>query len=313
MELVSVNGRITSPGEAVVNPLDRGFLYGDSVYETVRTYGGVPFRLGPHLDRLRRSAEALGIVYEHAAVDPGEAVTDLLAAAAAAGAGAAGAGAAGRNRDLDHALRIIVTRGVGGIGYDPAACGSATVVIHVRPMPSLPEERYREGVDVAIVPVTRNARSALDPAIKSSNLLNNYLAWEAGRRLRVYEPILLNPAGMLAEGATSNLFLAREGRLQTPDLESGLLAGITRAAVLESARAGGLVVDETGLRPEALRAADEAFLTSTLKGVLPIRRVDGWPLREGRPGPLTHRVMELFAALVQAETNSGGAPGSMRR
>jgi len=317
MELVSVNGRITPAGEAVVSPLDRGFLYGDSVYETVRTYGGVPFRLGPHIDRLRRSAEALGIPHERAAIDPGEAVAALLEAAdEAADAAADAAGktpAAGRDDHPDRALRIILTRGVGGIGYDPAGCGPPTVVAHIRPMPGLPAEWYREGVDVAVVPVTRNARSALDPAIKSSNLLNNYLAWEAGRRLRVFEPILLNPDGLLAEGATSNLFVVREGRLRTPDLGAGLLAGITRAAVLESVRGGGLMIDETDLRPEALREADEAFLTSTLKGVLPIRRVDGWPVREGRPGPVTRRVMELFSALVQAETKAGGAPGSMRR
>jgi len=319
MELVSVNGRITPPGEAAVSPLDRGFLYGDSVYETLRTYGRVPFRLGPHIDRLRRSAWALGIPHERAAVDPGVAVAALLEAADAAesaSTGAAGAGkvpAAAPQGHPDRALRIILTRGVGGIGYDPADCGPPTVVVHVRPMPLLPAEWYREGVDVAVVPVTRNAISALDPAIKSSNLLNNYLAWEAGRRLRVFEPILLNPDGLLAEGATSNLFVVRDGRLRTPDLGAGLLAGITRAAVIESARGGGIEVDETNLRPEALRAADEAFLTSTLKGVLPIRRVDGWPVREGRPGRLTRRVMELFAALVQAETKAGGAPGSMRR
>jgi branched-chain amino acid aminotransferase len=299
MERVSVNGRITAAGEAAVSPLDRGFLYGDSVYETLRTYGGVPFRLGPHIDRLRRSAEAIGIDHERAAIDPGEAVRAILAADAADA--------------RERAVRIILTRGVGGVGYDPADCGPATVVVHVRPLPLLPAGAYREGVDIAIVPVTRNARTALDPAIKSSNLLNNYLAWEAGRRLGVFEPILLNPEGHLAEGASSNLFVARDGRLRTPDLDAGLLAGITRAAVIESARAGGVEVEETRLVPADLRGADEAFLTSTLKGVLPVRRADGWPVRDGRPGALTRRVMELFSALVQAETKAGGVPGSMRR
>jgi branched-subunit amino acid aminotransferase/4-amino-4-deoxychorismate lyase len=129
----------------------------------------------------------------------------------------------------------------------------------------------------------------------------------------VFEPILLSPEGWLAEGATSNLFVARDGRLRTPDLETGLLAGITRAAVIESARADGIAVEETRLEAADLRHADEAFLTSTLKGVLPIRRTDGWPVRDGRPGPITRRVMDLFGALVQAETKTGAAPGSMRR
>jgi branched-chain amino acid aminotransferase len=307
MDLVSVNGRITTAGEAAVSPLDRGFLYGDSVYETLRTYDAVPFRLGPHLDRLRRSAEALGIAHGRAVVDPGEAVTALLAADRAAGDDAA------REGHVERALRVILTRGVGGIGYDPAGCGPPTLVVHVRPLPALPVGSHREGVDIAIVPVTRNARSALDPAIKSSNLLNNYLAWEAGRRLGVFEPILLNEEGQITEGASSNLFLARDGRLRTPDLDTGVLAGITRAAVIEAARGGGLEVTEAPLVPSDLRDADEAFLTSTLKGVLPVRRADGWPVRDGRPGPLTRRVMDLFDALVQAETKAGSAPGSMRR
>src|SRR5262249_54543317 len=171
----------------------------------------------------------------------------------------------------------------------------------------------REGIDVAIVEVTRNARSSLDPAIKSSNLLNNFLAWRAAQRLGAYEPILLNLSGRLTEGATSNLFLVQGERLVTPSLDDGLLAGITRALVLELARGAGMRVEEASLAPDSLRAADEAFLTSTLKGVLPIRRCDGWPIRHGRPGPITRRIMALFEARVQAETKTGAAPGSILR
>ncbi len=296
---VSVNGRMTDAAEASVSPLDRGFLYGDSVYETLRTYSERPFRLEPHLDRLRRSAAALGIESARTPVDIARNVLDTIAAARG---DAGGAGA-------EWAIRVILTRGTGALGYDPAACGPPTLVVHVRPMPELPAAWYREGVDVAIVPVTRNAPAALDPAIKSSNLLNNYLAWEAGRRRGVYEAILLNAAGRVAEGASSNLFVARDGRLKTPGLDTGILSGITRCAVLEAARAAGIAAGETDLLPADLTGADEAFLTSTLKGVLPIRRCDGWPIREGRPGPLTRRLMEAFAALVQAETNSGATPG----
>jgi branched-chain amino acid aminotransferase len=310
IEKVSVNGRITDAAGASVSPLDRGFLYGDSVYETIRTYAGRPFRLAAHLDRLRRSAAGLGIPHERAPVDVARNVLDTIAAAAGA-EGAASAGA--RGGPADWAVRVILTRGAGGIGYDPAACGPPTLVVHVRPMPGLPDAFYREGVDVAIVPVARNAPAALDPAIKSSNLLNNYLAWEAGRRLGVYEPILLNAAGRIAEGASSNLFVARDGRLATPGPAAGLLVGITRAAVFDAARSAGLAVDEIDLLPADLTGADEAFLTSTLKGVLPIRRSDGWPIRDGRPGPLTRRLMEAFAALVQAETNSGAVPGESLR
>lgn len=210
-------------------------------------------------------------------------------------------------------MRVILSRGVGGIGYDPEGCGPPTVVIHVRPCPEIPAGWLREGVDVAIVDVTRNTVSAVDPAIKSSNLLNNLLAWQAARRLGVLEPILPNAQGRLTEGATSNVLLVRGSRVATPSLESGLLRGITRDLVLELARGDGIEVAEEDLAPEDLRGADEAFLTSTLKGILPIRRCDGWPIREGRPGPVTRRLMELFEARVQAETKAGSAPGSSSR
>jgi branched-chain amino acid aminotransferase len=297
IEVVSVNGVVTEASQARISPLDRGFLYGDSVYETIRTCNGRPFRLEAHLDRLRRSAEAIGIDAARTPVDPRDAVEAALA----------------RGGFPESAVRVILSRGQGGIGYDDAACGEPTIVVHVRACPPIPEAWRREGVDVAIVPVRRNAAAALDPAIKSSNLLNNLLAWRAGHRLGVYEPILLDAEGRLTEGASSNLFLVREGRLLTPALEVGILRGITRDAVLDLARAHGLAAEEGALPASWLASADEAFLTSTLKGVLPIRRVDGWPIREGRPGPLTRRLAGLYDALTQAETKAGSAPGATLR
>jgi branched-chain amino acid aminotransferase len=296
-ETISVNGTITPADAAVVSPLDRGFLFGDSVYETMRTYGGRPFLLREHLDRLRLSAERLEIPYERAPVAIEPEVHRTLAAAGLP----------------ETALRVVLSRGRGPLGYAIEDGGPPTVVIHARPCPQMPAGNLREGVDVAIVDVTRNPRTSLDPAIKSSNLLNNFLAWRAAQRLGAYEPILLNLSGRLTEGATSNLFLVHGERLSTPPLDDGLLAGITRALVLELARGAGLDAVEESLGPEALRAADEAFLTSTLKGVLPIRRCDGWPIRHGRPGPVTRRVIELFEERVQAETKAGSAPGSILR
>jgi branched-chain amino acid aminotransferase len=296
-EWINVNGRITSPDEAAISPLDRGFLYGDSVYETIRTYSSKPFRLAAHIDRLQRSAEALGIPHARAAVEPQAAVLETLA----------------RAPGQESAVRIVLTRGGGGVGYDPAALGAPTVVVHVRPCPGIPDAWRREGVDIAVVPVTRNAVTAVDPAIKSSNLLNNYLAWEAGRRLGVFEPVLLSPDGHVAEGASSNLFIVRGGRLATPAARTGILRGITREAVLELARAGSLPADEMAILPGELREADEIFLTSTLKGILPVRRCDGWPVRDGRPGPVTRRLIDLFEALVQEETNTGASPGATLR
>jgi branched-chain amino acid aminotransferase len=296
-DLINVNGRVDPPGTAAISPLDRGFLYGDSVYETVRAYGGVPFRLAAHLDRLRRSAARLEIDCDAA---PVAVETETLRTLAAAG-------------EPEAAIRIVVTRGPGPIGYDVASCGPPTVVVYVRRRPELPRGWREEGVDVAIVATRRNAPDALDPAIKSGNLLNNFLAWREASRLRAWEPVLLNAQGRVAEGATSNVFAVRDGRLLTPPLDEGILEGVTRAAVLEVARADGIPVGEAALAPDDFRRADEAFLTSTLKGVVPIRRCDGWPIRHGRPGPITLRVLALFEACVQAETKIGSAPGSTRR
>ena len=297
MDVISVNGVVTPASEARISPLDRGFLYGDSVYETIRTYNGLPFRLDAHLDRLRRSAGAIGIDPARTPVDPRTAVQEAI----------------GRGGFDESAIRVILSRGEGAIGYDDAACGPPTLVVHVRACPPIPEAWRREGVDVAVVAVRRNAAAALDPAIKSSNLLNNLLAWRAGRSLGVYEPILLDADGNLTEGASSNLFLVREGTLLTPALEIGILRGITRDAVLDLARAHDLTAQEAVLPAPALAGADEAFLTSTLKGVLPIRRVDGWPVREGRPGPVTRRLAALYEELAQEETKTGAVPGAMRR
>ncbi len=296
-ERINVNGALGPPETGAISPLDRGFLFGDSVYETLRTYGGGLFLLREHLDRLRRSAEQLGIPYDSAPVEVEREIERTIADAAFP----------------EAAVRVVVSRGRGPIGYDPEGCGPPSVVIYARLCPEIPGAWVREGVDVAIVRVTRNARSALDPAIKSSNLLNNFLAWREARRLGAYEPILLNERERLTEGASSNLFLVRANRLLTPPLEEGLLEGITRGLVLDLARHDGIETSEEALRADDLRGADEAFLTSTLKGVLPIRRCDGWPIQHGRPGPITRRVLALFEQRIQADTNTGSPPGSILR
>jgi branched-chain amino acid aminotransferase len=296
-ERINVNGRIEPPERAAVSPLDRGFLYGDAVYETVRAYASIPFRLPQHLDRLRRSAERLEIPHAGAPVDIAAEVGRTIAAAG----------------EPEAAVRVVLTRGAGPIGYAVEACGPPTVVVYVRRRPDPPPGWREEGVDVAIVGVRRNAPEALDPAIKSSNLLNNFLAWREASRLRAYEPILLNAREQVTEGASSNVFAVSGGTLLTPPPEDGILEGITRALVLDLARRDGIPVRETSLGPDGLRGADEAFLTSTLKGVVPIRRCDGWPIRHGRPGPLTLRLLALFEACVQAETKAGSAPGASLR
>ena len=285
---VHVGGRVCPPEEAKVSVFDRGFLYGDSVYETVATSGGRLFALPEHLARLERSAARIGL-----RVPPrGEIERAVAETMAAAG-------------NPESRVRITVTRGVGKLDLDPASADDAQLVVLVFPLNAPSPEMYARGVSVAVVSVTRNDPRAIDPAVKSGNYLNNVLAvGEARRRTGAYEAILCAADGSIAEGASSNVFIVSGGSVRTPSLGVGILDGITRAKVLDLCRANGIPVDEVRISPEELRAADEAFITSATRSVLPVTRVDEAPVGAGAPGPVTRRLMELFADLVRR----GGTP-----
>lgn len=280
----SIDGVVLEAAEARVSVLDNGFVYGDSVYETLRTYGGRPFLLDRHLARLRRSAGRLAIALP---LHDSELAGRLHETLRRAG-------------NQESAIRIVVSRGVGDMTYRFDRVVGPTVAIVVKPLEPFPESRYREGVAVAIVSVRRNHRDALDPAIKSSNLLNNILATREAQAQGAFEAILLNHDGYVAEGAGSNVFVAKAGALLTPPLGAGLLAGLTRELVLELAPRLGIELREQPLLPPELRQAEEAFLTSTLKEILPITRVDGAALADGRPGPLTARLLAAYRELAPA-------------
>ncbi len=276
----SVNGIVTPVEEARVSVLDNGFTFGDSVYETLRTYGGRPFEWGRHLRRLRASAERLGFEIP---------ITNeqLLARLDAV---------LERAANSESYIRLIVSRGVGDISYHFERVKGPTVVIAVKPHGPYPAWHYAEGIPVSLVSIRRNHRQALDPAIKSSNLLNNVLAVREAQARGAEEAVLLNQKGEIAEGASTNVFVVRGGTLLTPILETGILAGITREVVLELAEGLGIPRREQALVPEDLLSADEAFLTSTTREVVPIRTVDGRPLGRVQPGPVTQRILASFRA-----------------
>jgi branched-chain amino acid aminotransferase len=282
--VVFVDGKVVPAGEARVPVFDRGFLYGDSVYEVLRAYGTRPFLLEPHLERLERSAARLAMpIMPRAEIE--RALADTLAALA----------------EPDAYVRIVVTRGAGPIGLDPALADAPRLVIIALPVHAPPPEAYRDGVDVVVVGHGRAAPGAApDPSVKSGNYLPSVLAVAEARRRNAYEAILTDPVGRLTEGSSSNLFIGRGGRLVTPPISVGLLEGITRRTVIDFCRQNGLSVDEQPLWPVDLHGADEAFITSSVRGVVPIRNVDGRPVGAGRPGPLTRRVMDLYAERVRA-------------
>jgi branched-chain amino acid aminotransferase len=282
----SVNGEIAPAEQARVSVLDNGFTFGDGAYETLRTYGGRPFHLDRHLERLRRSAQRLAIPLPA----EGRIARDLDALLA-------------RAANPESYIRIIVTRGVGDVSYHFDRVQGPTVVMVVKPLPSYPASHYTEGIGVILSSIRRNHPRALDPGIKSNNLLNNILAMQEAQKKSAFEPILLNEIGEVAESASANVFLVKGGELITPPLDAGILPGVTRGLVLELARAGGITVREEPVAVKDLLAADEAFLTSTLKEVIPVATVDGAPLGPGRPGPVTLRLLKAFRAY--ATTRSG--------
>jgi branched-chain amino acid aminotransferase len=274
----SVNGTIVPADEARVSVLDTGFTFGDGVYETLRTYRGRPFHLDRHLARLRGSASRVGI--EVPVRD------EVLAARLDA--------LLERAANPESYIRILITRGVGDITYRFDRVRGPTIVLVVREFEPPPESAFSEGVPVVIASTRRNHPRALDPAIKSCNLLNNILAVREAQAKGAAEAILLNDLGELAEGASSNLFLVKSSTVLTPPLDAGILPGITRAVVLELAPGLGLTTREQPLRGPELLAADEAFVTSTVREVLPIRSVDGTPIGGGRPGPVTGRLLQAL-------------------
>ena len=280
---VFIDGGVRPPEEAKVSVFDRGFLYGDSVYETIGTAYGRLFAARDHLDRLERSAERIGL-----AVPPRAEIERAIAETIEAAA------------NPESRVRVILTRGVGKLDLDPASCSDTRLVVIVFPLGPPTPEMFEKGVAVAIVSVARNSPRAIDPAVKSGNYLNNVLALgEARRRSKAYEAILCAGDGSVAEGSTSNVFAVVGGEVRTPPPEVGILDGITRAKVMGLCRDAGIPLAERRLSPDELRGADEAFLTSATRGVLPITRIDEQPVGSGLPGPVTRRLISLYDQLAR--------------
>jgi branched-chain amino acid aminotransferase len=275
---ISVNGEITPAAAARVSALDTGFTFGDGAYETLRTYGGRPFHLDKHFRRLRQSIGRLGIALP---LSDQELAARLRALLEAAG-------------NAESYVRLMVTRGVGDVTYKFDRVQGPTVVMIVKPYEPLPERTYEIGAPVVISSVRRNHPLALDPAIKSINLLNNILAMQEAVAKGALEAILLNDLGEVAEGAGSNVFAVHRGTLLTPPLEAGILAGITREVVLALAREMGVPVQEDLLRVPDFLAADEAFLSSSLKEVVPIASIDGAPVGADTAWPMTRRLLAAY-------------------
>jgi len=284
---VSVNGRISNGVDAVVSVFDHGFLYGEGIYETMRTYRGRPFLYDRHMRRLRNSASMILLDLPFSNDDLAARITETIAASALGSA--------------EAYVRVLVTRGVGELTYDPKATPHPSVIIIVKPQVDLVPETYERGVPVVIVDVVRNHPGTVSPLIKSNNLLNCALAAQEAIRRGGFEGIMRNYRGELSECTTSNLFIVTGGVALTPPLESGLLPGITREFLFDVGQAIGIEVKERVLRDDDLFAADEVFLTSTTRELLPIVSVDERSIGSGRPGPVTGKLLKEFRRRAHAD------------
>ena len=298
---INVNGTIHPASEARVSPLDHGFLYGDSVYETVRTYSRRPFLLGRHLDRLQRSLDRIFLSLPLSRKDFDTEILRTLRRVPIVG---------------DVGIRIVVSRGEGPLGLDITQCEDPTYLIYIFELKGSLDLKgslgglratTANGVALVISKTRRNSPRALDPSIKSGNFLNNILAYKDARDAGAHEAVLCNIEGYLAEGTTSNVFVVKDGFVWTPH-NYGILDGITRAVIFEEAATAGIPIGETNIPPEALFSADEIFLTSSIKGIVPVTTVNGKPVgggeRVGGRGDVITRLEALYEARIDAECRS---------
>lgn len=285
---VFIDGKYCDERDAKVSVFDHGLLYGDGVFEGIRAYNGRVFKLREHIDRLYCSAKAilLRLPMSHAALMRATIETCR------------------RNKLRDAYIRLVVTRGVGTLGLNPRRCKKPSVIIIAGKIQVYPAALYAKGMDIVTVPTVRNLHSAVNPAIKSLNYLNNILAKIEANNAGVEEAVMLNAEGYVAEGTADNLFIIKHGVLATPPLSAGALYGITRGTVMDLAAQAGLKVSEPNLTRYDLFNADECFLTGTGAEIMPVVKIDGRVIGNGKPGRFTRQLVENYRTL----TNASGEP-----
>ncbi|MDD4889350.1 MAG: branched-chain-amino-acid transaminase [Phycisphaerae bacterium] len=270
---VWLDGKLVDKNDAKVSVYDHGLLYGDGVFEGIRSYKGRAFELDAHVARLFESAHSIRMAIPWSKADVKRAVNDTLKV----------------NKIADGYIRVVVTRGL-----DPAKCDRPTMFVITDQISLYPPEWYREGMPVITAATIRNHPNAMPPRIKSLNYLNNILAKIEARDAGVFEAIMLNHEGLVAECTGDNIFIAKDGELLTPPISAGILIGITQRFVMKLAKKMGITVREINLTRHDLYVADECFLTGTAAEVIPVRSVDQRTVGTGKPGPITKKLMAAF-------------------
>jgi branched-chain amino acid aminotransferase len=282
---VFLNGKLVKKEDAKITVFDHGLLYGDGVFEGIRSYGGLIFKLNEHIDRLFESARSVRLDISMTKEEITKAIISTLKA----------------NGLRDAYIRLVVTRGSGDLGLDPRKCEGSTVFIITDKIVLYPEEYYEDGLYIVIARTKRNIREALDPQIKSLNYLNNILAKIEAIDADVEEAIMLNSEGYVAECTGDNIFIVKNGILKTPSPSAGVLKGVTRRAVMDLAKKEKIEVAEEMMKPEDLYAADECFLTGTAAEIVPVTKIDGNVIGDGNPGRVTSKLLSAFRNLTRTD------------
>ncbi len=284
---VYINGDLYEKDEAKISVFDHGLLYGDGVFEGIRVYGGRIFRCREHVDRLFDSAHAIALDIPMTRDEIVDAMRRTLEA----------------NSVTDGYIRLVITRGVGDLSLDPYRCRDPRVIIIADSIQLYPPEYYDRGLELVTVATVRNHPNAVSPRIKSLNYLNNTLAKIECMQAGVEEAVMLNKDGCVAECTGDNIFIVKGGRLETPPVHAGILEGITRSVVMDLARAAGIDAVERDMTRFDLYVADECFLTGTAAEVVPVVRIDSRTIGDGRPGPVTLKLLALFREVTAGKAD----------
>jgi len=280
---IYIDGKFHGERDAKVSVFDHGLLYGDGVFEGIRIYHGRVFKLKEHVERVFHSARAILLEIP---MTPSELIQATIATCRA-------------NKLRDGYIRLVITRGIGSLGLNPRSCKKASVIIIADKIQLYPPEYYQRGLDLITVPTTRNLHNSVNPAIKSLNYLNNILAKIEANNAGVEEAIMLNAQGYVAECTGDNIFMVSKGALLTPPLAAGALYGITRGTVMELAEQAGIKVAEPNLTRYDFFCADECFITGSAAEIVPVVKIDGRVIGDGKPGPLTLKLTEQYHALTK--------------
>ncbi len=280
-----INGSLYEKDEAKISVLDHGFLYGDGVFEGIRAYNRVIFKLDEHLDRLYKNAHVILLKVPLKKEELKKAIITTLKA----------------NRLKDAYIRVVVTRGEGDLGLDPRKCKDPNVVIITDKIVLYPEKIYKEGLEIITVPTRRNLCEALNPNIKSLNYLNNILAKIEAINCGYQEAIMLNQQGFVAECTGDNIFIVKDNTLVTPPSYLGVLKGITAQTVKELAKKIKVSYSEEVFTRYELYTAQEVFLTGTAAEIVPVVKIDGRIIGDGKPGKVTLKLIKEFRKIVEKE------------